>query len=243
MKTASSPSIVSVHPKTIIWKIFLVMISFEIFIVFGDIFFNYYEWIPSSAMRRFFNITREDSLANWFSSMQTLLVALTIWIIFYLSIPRDKAARLFKKGRSGWLILALFFTFMSLDDGSKLHERLGTFFKESISAELFLTYGWQIVVAPFFIVIGVYMAWFLWHQLKRSRHFYLAVAALALLGFAMGLDFVEGMDIAALSSHAIEHFMKVFEEFIEMFANTIFLVVFTDVLFAKIKQAKWVFRN
>ena len=175
--------------------------------------------------------------------MQTLLVALSIWIIYYLTSCRAKVDKLFKNSRWGWLILALFFTFMSLDDGSKLHERLGTFFKESISDELLLTYGWQMVIAPLFIIMGFYIAWFLWGQLKKSKQFYLVFIALSILGLAMGLDFVEGMDIAVLDSYATEHYMKVVEEFLEMFANTLFLIVFINILLVKVGQVKLAFKN
>lgn len=225
------------------------MLIFEVFIVLGDIFLNEFELLSSSALRRFFNITREDSLANWFSTMQTLLVALVLFIIAWLSQSKSNKK---KKDHIGWWILGFFFAFMSLDDGSKLHERIGTAFKDwaevNTSADGFLSpflssYGWQIALGPFFIAIGFYMIWFLWKQLKKNRLFPLFALAFLLLVTAVGMDFLEGMNLPGINTHSVKHTLKVIEEFFEMFANTVLLIVFLKVLFQQNKKISIEFKH
>ena len=72
-----------------------------------------------------FNTAREDGLASWFAVTQTLLIALTLWLIYSVA----KAGRKPRAIVVGWLVLALFFTYMAIDDGAQIHERLGSTFK------------------------------------------------------------------------------------------------------------------
>jgi hypothetical protein len=60
-------------------RIFWWLLGFELFIVFLDVFVNHYEWSSVGAIRRMVNITREDSLSNWFSSIQAVVVGAVIW--------------------------------------------------------------------------------------------------------------------------------------------------------------------
>lgn len=211
--------------KLFLRRLFFFLLTFELLLVFGDVFLNEFEWISNRSLRRSFNITREDSIPNWFSSMQALLLGLTLFGIAYLARKKD---------RLGWVILGSFFTFVSIDDGSKLHERIGGAFKDwlvEINPEsVFVqSYGWQIVLGPFLVLITLYMLWFLWDRLKKEdlRMFILAVGILA---FAVGLDFFEGFDLEGMTSHNVKHTLKVIEEFLEMFATTILFVLFMKVL-------------
>jgi hypothetical protein len=45
-----------------------------------DVFINHYQWSSVGAIRRMVNITREDSLSNWFSSIQAIVVGVVIWL-------------------------------------------------------------------------------------------------------------------------------------------------------------------
>ena len=57
--------------------------------------------------------------------MQFLLIALVLWMIFLRVRELDGA----KWKARGWAFLTGVFLFLSVDDGSKLHERVGTWFK------------------------------------------------------------------------------------------------------------------
>ncbi len=238
MKTKETSSNITFSPKSFIRRAFIVMLSSEVFILLSDLFLNHQRWISSRPLRRFFNITREDSLANWFSSMQSLLVALVLLAIFIVVINQKKTS----KKSWGWLLIGFFFAFMSLDDGSKLHERIGSYFGDLSESGGFLmslfdllpSYGWQIILGPVFIFIGLYIAWFLWRQLRTKKQICYVAFALILFAVAMGLDFVEGLDIASMDDY--KHYMKAVEEFFEMFANTLFLVTFLDYLFYQQKK-------
>ena len=74
--------------------------------VFFDYHLNYAALVDIGAIRRMFNIAREDSLASWFGTTQTLMCGLTLWLIYASARQRGTTPR----RRAGWLTLAIFFT-------------------------------------------------------------------------------------------------------------------------------------
>jgi len=231
-KAAALP--ISLMPSDVVRRVFKFCLGAELFICLCDATLNHLRWIPYRPLRKVFNITREDSISNWFSSTQSLFVGIVLLIIFLLE-RRDKVD---KSSSRGWAILAAFFGYIAIDDASKFHERMGSSFKLMVQDspfgislfEFFPSYSWQIVFGPFFLVMGCYIAYFLWKQLKLPAERWTVFAALSCFVFAVFLDFLEGADIPSLSAHRIRHFMKLIEEFFEMLGNTLFLITFLKVL-------------
>jgi len=221
----------------------------ELTFVFLDYHVNFGRLTDIGMLRRLSNIAREDSLASWFGNTQTLLIAFTLWLIYVGARQQEVAPR----RKRGWLILALFFSFMAVDDGVQLHETVGAVV-DHFGDLTFPSYAWQFVILPFFLALGLYILVFLWWVLERRSARLLVLAALGCFGIAVGLDFVEGLDrdhawnITAWLADNIElgdyteyrfrenaydtlqHFAKSIEEFLEMLANTIFWYVFLGYL-------------
>ena len=128
----------------------------------------------------------------------------------------------------------MFFTYMVIDDGAMVHERIGSAFKQANRDIELPSYTWQFVVAPLFIMMGVFMLGFLWKQgsskVKRSW----LLAALLCLALALVMDYVEGLDegYRLLVEHlgwtekTIAHFSKSIEEFLEMLGMSFLLILF-----------------
>lgn len=217
-------------------NLFLACLVIETGLVCLDLTVNWWQWSDSGSIRRLFNTTREDGLASWFAVSQTLLVALTLWVI---------AAALHRQGapgvrRIGWVVIALFFSYMCIDDGAAVHERLGSAFEASAGVGAFPSYAWQYLLLPFFALMGAFTLYFLWNEMPRRSDHLKVAAALGCFVLAVGMDFVEGMDdgyrgLAAATgwqSGTIRHFSKSLEEFIEMAGMSIFLVTFLGFLAA-----------
>jgi hypothetical protein len=246
----------TVDPHRLVRNIFLVCLLVNLAFFLLDCFVNYRGWIDISSIRRLFNTTREDGMASWFAVTQTVMVALTLWLMFVTATQQQGS----RWRRAGWLVLAIFFTYMAIDDGSALHERLGQAFEtiqesgpeESWGAALldvFPSYAWQVCLLPFFGAMGVFMVVFLWRELSETPARVLVAAAIACLVLAVGLDFVEGLDpdhpwnvYTRLSERfgwegittegydtpykVLRHFSKSIEESIEMLAMTVLWIVF-----------------
>ncbi len=238
----------SLKTDVVIRRIFWCFLGIELLIVFLDVFVNHYQWCSIGSIRRMLNITREDSLPNWFSSFQAIMVGSVLWLIAFAV---RKQMQDYKRKFYCWAGIGSFFIYMGIDDAIKFHERMGTAFKVLLSRSTetygpgilnsahnaFPSYTWQMIFGPFFMAAGIFILWFLWKELVSRRLCYWFLAAISLFVIAVGLDFVEGFDsefyedigIAGFFStedYRIRHMSKTLEEFLEMLGTTIFLIVF-----------------
>ncbi len=230
-------------------RLLLLLISFELFFILLDFVVNYSEVIEYTSIHRLCNIAREDGLAAWFMTSQTLVAAMVLWFLYWLNRDRGAAGTFYQRG---WLVLALFFSYMSADDGAQIHERFGSMFEDMLEKtsmtdgvgalsqwlEIFPSYEWQFLM-PFFVLMGLYMLYFLWRLLGVGKPLLMVVAAFSCFAVAIVLDFIEGLDadhplnvyswlkqVYLLENYTVDHFAKVLEEFLEMLGISLFLVVF-----------------
>ena len=233
-----APLEITVDWRRLAARVLLVCLAAELLLFALDYHVNYGRLIDVGAMRRLFNTAREDGLASWFASTQTLLVGLTLLGLF--AIDRSR----------GYLILALGFCYLAVDDGAQLHERFSSTFdaltERSTLAAAFPSYTWHVLFLPPFAALGLYLLAFLWTKLDRSTPRLLLAIAIALMAVAVGLDFVEGLDrersespyTLAVSRHpaidawsqrrfhtsgieSLRHFSKSLEETLEMAAMSL----------------------
>ncbi len=255
---ADAPSVFHIRRALTIRRVFLACVLIELGLVLADYNVTLRGLDAPSQLRSMFNIAREDSLPNWFSATQTLMAAITLWMIWFVVRARAGSSAL----RRGWLIVALFFSYMAVDDGTRLHERIGSVFEsllEHAAADgllrMFPSYGWQVFFLPLFGAAGLFTVWFLVRRSPRARTRAVVLLALGMLGLAVGLDFLEGLDrehpwnpYTYLVEHTdlesdcralfhksayfiTRHFSKVLEEILEMLANTLLWSVFLGHLF------------
>lgn len=247
----AGPVTFRMSPTRLVHGVLVSCILVELLLVLLDYHVNYGHWTELEAIRGMFNIAREDGLASWLGTTQTLLAGLTLWVLYATSrVQRASAWR-----RSAWLLLAIFFTYMAIDDGVQVHERLGSVFSsiEGDSSPIlnaFPSYAWQVLFVPGFGAIGLAMLVFLWFELPLRSQRFMVVAALGCLAAAVGLDFIEGLQpdhpwnlYTLLSRNAVveawshdrfgvepfqtvDHFSRSLEEFLEMLANTLLWTVF-----------------
>lgn len=223
-------------------RMFRSLLAAELFMVFLDATLNHLEWTRVGSIQRLVNITREDGITNWFAASQELLVAAAAGLVAWrVAADGDRRRRL------GWAFLSFLFLYISFDDGTKFHERIGTWFRETANGladgggtllftrllDAFPSYSWQVVFLPFFGAAGLFVLRFLWKEFDAPLR-RLLVAALGCFVLAVVMDWVEGLDdgwgfvrrVTHWRTDTITHFGKSIEEFIEMFGTTLFLVAF-----------------
>ena len=201
----------------------------------ADLFLVYFELSPSVILARSFDISLEESLGTWFSSIQALFVGLVAIAILVHSRKHDS-----KFIAAGWGIVALFFIFISLDDTAKFHERLGTALRLKYEQrtdiplrDWFPSYGWQLFIAPIFVAMGFFVLSFLWIAVAASLRIWV-LAALSLFGIAVGLDFIEGFNRGTMDD-SFRHLIQLLEEMLEILGTTIFLFVFLSTLSSRVR--------
>lgn len=222
--------------------------------ILADAWLNYHEALPVGALRRLFNTAREDSLPSFLGLVQSVLMAATAWGIWWLRHTPTTGSSSAPEATSstrGWFWVAVLLSYLAIDDGAQVHERLGTAAEELAGANswlgsalgVFPSYAWQVVVAPVLALAVAAMLVFLWRQVPERR-FWLALVPL-LFAVALGLDFLEGLPEAspwnpyvwasqrfdldaftleffyATGLQSLQHFSRSIEEMIELLANTL----------------------
>ncbi len=188
-----------------------------------------------------FNVAAEASVGTWFSSTLTLAVALTLWLIRYrLSLSASPSRRVL----AGWSLLAVFFTYLAIDDAVAIHEHIGSLSESLLNGsgqgwlanwlDEYPSYRWQVTIGPLFAAVGLFMLVFLWRQLEQAGLRWWIVAALGCLALAVAMDYVEGLyggyKVVIVATgwryETVLHLARVIEELLEMLGMTLFLTAF-----------------
>jgi len=234
----------SISMKKLIYYVVLICLIIEIILILADIFIasNLFIFIPVRSFQKIFNITGEHSLANFFSSIQTFCIGITLLCICFFI----KAENL-KKGII-WFFYGIFFIFLAIDDGTAFHESIGDYTTywikmhgDSPCAKLmsvYPSYRWQITVGPFLLLAGLFMLYFLWYELKGLKMRRILFIALLCVISAELLDFLDGMgkpvlllkDLFHVNKAIIIHIMRIVEEYLEMLSMTLLWYVFLNYL-------------
>jgi hypothetical protein len=225
------------------------MVVFVLVAVFLDYGLNYAEWSADESVADMFNIAREGSLGNWYSTTVTAMIGAALWVI-YERLKRTPGHGLPLRG---WAVLATFFFYLSIDDGIRLHEELAgaiqDFFVGATEEgalpsapmgplarllEANPSYPWLMIFGPVIGALGLYMVWFLWKNLDRASAKRVALGV-GMFALAQCQDFVEGLDSSPydvwterwdLDPYTLPHYGKVIEETLEMLGMSLILYVF-----------------
>lgn len=224
-----------------------------------DLTMAYGKLIDVLAVRQLFNMTREESLANYIGSFQTLCVGCVLAFIWI----HARISKLPKHLTRFWGLLSLFFIYLAFDDAAGLHERyssiLISIFKGSASDpglakkvfSIFPSYSWQLLLGPA-------LAWMLYLMIKYFRQEVpdknqRGVLRRAILYYilAVFLDFAQGINgffevfarNLSVRTYTVSHFFTAGEEFLELLGTTFFLAGFTQIFLSKVRTLKVVFSS
>ncbi|MCP3902363.1 MAG: hypothetical protein GY715_01910 [Planctomycetes bacterium] len=208
----AAPALLKLRRDRFPLMVLLACFAIELLIYMADYWLNYRHIIDRGSIRRLFTTTTEDGIASWASQTQTALVAATLWILLF--VLRAKGVSRWQL--LGWAVLAAFFSYMSLDDGAKVHERVGSELRRWVEEqgdwrldEHFPSYSWQFFLLPLFAAMGVFMLGFLWFQLKDWLARALLLTAIGMLVVAIGIDWIEGLD----QKHELNLYNNIAEKF------------------------------
>ncbi len=227
-------------------RVLAALVTIEVSLFALDFFISHREVVASRDLQALFDITHEDTIGTWVSTTQYLALAFTAWLLrLRTRILPDAGGR-----ARGWGVLAVFFAYMSFDDGSRFHERIGSLFGDhatDIPAQFvaglagglidwFPSYNWQLAFFPVFASAGLFLVVFLGRELRSAALHGLVLGGLSCWVFAVFLDFLEGssegmsllQSIFGGSYRATEHIVRAVEETVELFGATLMLTAFTE---------------
>jgi len=233
--------------RSILWIIGLCL-GIELVLITLDLLVNFTKSVPVIELQQIFDMTRERTVGTWFSTTLSCLTGFAL--IAILLVTRADGGP--KSETLGWLILGLFFFYMSVDDCAYIHERSGDLVKRMVSSEAlpfglsgivgrFPSYYWHLIMGPFFAAMGLFMLFFLWERFKADRLRKYLVLSLSGFGAAVFLDFAEGVSrvvkkleiTTGISECSVVHLLRLTEESLEIFSIIILLYAFLRYLSAR----------
>jgi len=205
------------------------VLTIPIFLFFIDSIGYFFQHDIPIKLRVLFDITLEANVPTWYSSMVAFFVGLTGLLIvehYYTLKQHSKTAI--------WLLIALFFIYMSVDDTSQFHERVATVWANqakqatnTISSNLvsgFESYYWQLLFLPIFTLIAIAMLYVIKTEFsnKAAQRFF--IVGLGCFVVAVILDYIDGVDSyyeyviekTGVNFEFLEHLSRATEEMIEM---------------------------
>lgn len=199
--------------KNFIQKLYRMGLLLIVILVIVDLLtFFYY---PETVFGDIFLATREQTPLTWLSSLSFLFIALC-GLSVYLETKEKK-----------WYFLSAVFFFFSMDDATYFHERFSGFFAKNTGIfDFFGSYIWLVIYSPLLISSFGILFYIAWKETCNKRKKYI-ILALALLGLAIFLDFMDGFVqknsslVFCFGEHCnliILHLMRLTEEVLEVLA-------------------------
>lgn len=229
--------------KLWIQKLFWILVTLAMVFYVLDLLVVFLPQFQKIPIQTIFNMSREDALAAWFASVQTLMTGFVLLAIFGIIRARR------------WLVLALFFVYLAVDDGAGIHEKLGSSFdllaQNPESAPIFRaiqlwnpSFSWHLFFTPIFVGMGFFILLFLWRELAQKNLGLILLMALGCYSLAVGFDFVEGIaslhrtlgDVFFLEPKNFAHLLRATEELLELLGTTFFLTLFLKYLTQIVKR-------
>ncbi len=258
--------IININSEQLIRRLFIGCVVIEMALVIFDLTINFASWSDHFLIQRMFNIAREDSIASWFGTTQTFVAALTLFLIYRINCEQpNRSVRLSWLVLALFFLYLAFDDGVQLHErvGSFIHTTFGgrdNPISDSTLLNQFPSFTWQLFFLPIFVLIGLYMFYFLWTTVNTVNQRMVLVSAFALLSLGVVLDFFEGLsqehplniytwmirhfELSVLSESVfnsdpfemLQHFSRVIEEFVEMFAFTLLWMLFLQHLTTQSKR-------
>ena len=161
-----------------------------------------------------FHLNRENNIPTFFSSLLLLSSALLLTGIYRFTKSRD---------RRYWLLLAVIFLGLSIDESVSLHELLIDPMREVAGVNPWFYYAWIIPAGIFLLVLGIYLLGFL-RRLPAATRIRFLVAGFIFVGGAIGLEMVSGYYAFFIDEDTLTYNLIVaVEELMEMVGVVLFI--------------------
>ena len=205
-------------------RLALILIGIAALLCITSITLKFIEWELSTNSTywyyqtvRLFNVNRETSIPTWYSTLLLLSSAVLLAITAY-------SAKM-KKGRYiiHWWLLALIFTYLSIDEAAAIHEKFTIYFQENLNLTGHLYFGWLLVGIPFALIVGLIYLKFLLHLPMQTRLHFIFAATLY-VGGAIAIESISSNLWYLNDGTSLEYSaVGTVEEFFEMSGVILFI--------------------
>ena len=180
--------------------------------------FQFYTGIPIKAeLSRMFSLDLEANFPTIFSSLILFFSAFLFYLLSKISHTKDNGDRSF------WLGLSFIFTFLALDESSKIHEFIGYVTDVFVHGTGYLNFPWVLPYAILVLILGLIYIRFFW-KMERKVFWSFVVAAVMYVSGAIGFELLGANEASIHSPDTVLYSIySTIEESLEIF-GVIFLI-------------------
>lgn len=171
-----------------------------------------------------FSVNLEESLPTWYSTINLFLAAsLLAWIALSKRLHHEPQGVY-------WIGLSAIFFYLSMDEGSAIHETASGPLQRAFDTSGFLEFGWLILGVPLVLIFGI--AYFrFWLRLPAGTRTLFAIAAALYVGGAIVIEAISAnVYSAAGGSNFLYLAIATVEELCEMLGVVVFIYALLDYL-------------
>jgi hypothetical protein len=199
---------------------FKILLAIIFILVFAGIIASYcrcaYNTPQVKMVVRLFDLDGETNFPAFYSSLALLFSSL---LLFYVAFSHRDVKRDFV----AWLLMALGFLFLSLDEAAMLHEMLAGTARRSLDLSGLLYNAWVIPYGIIMILGGILYLPFLL-RLPKPTLLLFVVSGVIFVSGAVGVEMFEGKWEAIHGTENMTYDLYVaVEEFLEMFGVALFI--------------------
>ncbi len=164
-----------------------------------------------------FNLNAEANIPTFYSSLLLFFASI---LLFILGSAYKNIDRWYTKY---WYFLATIFLFLTIDEFSSLHERLGEFTKQALNTSGYLHFAWVIPYAVIVLVIGISLIKFLLKLDRTIAKGFIISGAMFISG-ALGLEILGGKEAFDSGQNSLLFIgLSTIEEILEMSGVLLFI--------------------
>jgi len=165
----------------------------------------------------FFDFDIEGNIPTLYSAVSVLFCSAILALITRVQWHKPDGKRFY------WLGLAILFLLLGLDEGTAIHEEIGTFLERYMEAEGALYFLWVVPYGIGTVVIGLAYLKFVWELPKDTRLRFIMAGVIFLTG-ALGVEML-GAKEADLNGYTSVTYCLLYslEEMLEMLGIILFI--------------------
>ena len=165
----------------------------------------------------FFDLDIEGNVPSLYSAVAVLFCSALLALITHVNWHRPDGRRFY------WLGLTILFLFLAVDEGTAIHEQIGTFLERYMEAQGALYFLWVVPYGVLTLVLGLAYSKFVCELPKDTRLRFVTAGVIFLVG-ALGIEML-GAREADLHGHSTVTYCVLFtiEEMLEMLGIILFI--------------------
>jgi hypothetical protein len=187
-----------------------------------------------------FDLKLERNIATWYSSTLLFLAAWAAFAISRLDLAETPAFY-----RRVWLLVALSFAGLSLDETAQIHEKVGVMFTRRFGTIPGLTTGsaypvfaWIVVFLP--LIVGFIVIMFVIARWSLSLHGFSRKLIFAGIGCWIGVLIAETVEAQLMRLSVSRSLEGAVEEGLEIVGSTCFLIAFVEFFRSQVNVVRFI---